>query len=34
MVLLDKGPISEFHLQIVPINHVNSLGKLENVEIE
>lgn len=28
LVCLDKGPVAEYHLQIVPINHVDTLGKL------
>ena len=34
MICLDKGPVSEYHLQIVPLNHVDTLGKLETVEVE
>jgi hypothetical protein len=34
MICLDKGPVAEYHLQIVPFNHVETLGKLESVEVE
>lgn len=31
---LEKGPLARFHLQIVPYNHVESTGRLEQVEVE
>ena len=34
MICLDKGPVTEYHLQIVPLNHVDTVGKLEAVEVE
>lgn len=34
MICLDKGPVTEWHLQIVPINHVDTIGKLEKVEVD
>jgi hypothetical protein len=34
MICLDKGPVTEYHLQIVPLNHVDTLGKLESVEVQ
>lgn len=34
MICLDKGPVAEWHLQVVPVNHVDTIGKLEKVEVE
>lgn len=28
-VSVDKGPVSDYHFQLVPINHVSSTGELE-----
>lgn len=34
MICLDKGPVTDWHLQIVPVNHVDTIGKLERIEVE